>query len=125
MSSMIQNDSMYQMSQVIKQKEKELQNIHEERCNQLEKMIIERDHLLIESAKRFEKLKDDFQYNLTLLEARDHEILRLDNIVEHQDEKLSNLDTELRASANKFIQLEQKYNNLVEKHSADKAKSKV
>ena len=40
-------------------------------------MIEERDSLLHESTRRFNLLKEDFQYNLTLLEARDKEIARL------------------------------------------------
>ena len=46
---------------------------------QLETLLEERDQLLLESSKRFEKLKDDFEYNLTLIHARDIEIERLEH----------------------------------------------
>lgn len=43
-------------------------------------MIKDRDSLLIDISKRYELMRDDFQYNLKLLEARDKEILRLESL---------------------------------------------
>lgn len=90
------------ISQLVQAKERELHEMHELRCSQLEKvgntfdlvflvhisyfeiyvkcyyqMIEERDGLLQESTRRFNLLREDFQYNLSLLEARDKEIGRL------------------------------------------------
>ena len=73
--------SLNHLSDVIRLKERELHEIHEIRCCQLEQLIKDRDEIAIEAAKRFEQLKEDFQYNLTLLESRDHELQRLDKII--------------------------------------------
>jgi hypothetical protein len=43
-------------------------------------MIEERDGLLKESTRRFDLLREDFQYNLSLLAARDKEIGRLQQL---------------------------------------------
>lgn len=60
-------ESITDISQVILKKEKELHEIHEIRCTKLELLLKERDSLLLESSKRFERLKDDFEYNLSLI----------------------------------------------------------
>lgn len=56
-----------------------MHQFHDLRCGQLEALIEERDQLLLESSRRFEKLKDDFEYNLALIQARDVEIDRLEH----------------------------------------------
>ena len=58
-------------------------------------MIEERDGLLQESTRRYDLLREDFQYNLSLLEARDKEIGRLNLVTvkleasEHEKENLT------------------------------------
>jgi hypothetical protein len=119
------DNNMQLISQTIKQKERELQEIHDLRCNELEKMILERDQLLIDASKRFEKIKEDFQYNLTLIEARDVEIERLERLVDAKDERSSKLDNDLRAALLKYDLLEKKHEESTEKYNSEKAKSKV
>lgn len=86
------------ISAIIRQKERELHDIHERRCLQLEKVncpaigdlemihftslqaIEEREKSHIDISKKFSQLRDDFKYNLSLLEARDSEIRRLEAV---------------------------------------------
>jgi hypothetical protein len=42
---------MSNIAEVIRQKERELHDIHSMRCSQLEEMVTEREQLLIESSK--------------------------------------------------------------------------
>lgn len=76
---MAQPSTLNEISQLILNKERELHQFHDLRCGQLEALVEERDQLLIESSRRFEKLKDDFEYNLSLIQARDVEIERLEH----------------------------------------------
>ena len=55
--------------------------MHEIRIERLESMVRSRDEDLSTSLKKMEHLKDDFQYNLLLLEERDKEVLRLDGLL--------------------------------------------
>jgi len=73
--------SLTDISEVIAKKEKELHDIHDVRCAKLELLVRERDQLLLDSSKRFEKLREDFEYNLSLISARDEEIERLEKDV--------------------------------------------
>ena len=86
-----------EISQLIRLKERELHEIHDLRCSQLEKLVAERDSLLLEAGRRFEQLRDDFQYNLALLEARDGEIRRLEGIVEGDNKRIGALESEKRS----------------------------
>jgi hypothetical protein len=82
------------LSQVIKHKERELQEFNELRYAQLTSIIAERDALLLDSAKRFEQLKEDFHYNLTLIEARDFEIDRLEKLAKQSTINFDDVDSQ-------------------------------
>jgi DNA repair ATPase RecN len=82
------------MSQLILQKERELHEMHDIRCSKLETMVEERDSLLLESSRRFEQLKDDFTYNLTLIEARDKEIERICQLLKDRDEEMKEIQSD-------------------------------
>lgn len=71
------------LSEIIRVKERELHDINELRYERLEVNLLEKEKLIFDFIKRFDALKDDFQYNLTLLDARDHEIIRLEQIIEN------------------------------------------
>ena len=66
------------LTNIIRQKERELHDINEYRVEKLEVGILEKERTIQDILRRFEALKEDFQYNLTLLEARDTEIFRLE-----------------------------------------------
>lgn len=71
--------SFAELSQQIESRERELREFRDLRVGQLEILVEERDQLLLEANRRFEKLKDDFEYNLALIKARDVEIERLEH----------------------------------------------
>ena len=58
------------LGSMIGQKERELQDMNDLRTRALEKAISDRDSHLEEAKTRFMQLRDDFQYNLKLLEDR-------------------------------------------------------
>ena len=61
------------------QKEKELHDINEYRIHTLETLLQEKEREIADSKARLSKLKDDFNYNLKLLEERDSELERYDS----------------------------------------------
>ncbi|XP_060556177.1 coiled-coil domain-containing protein 57-like [Ruditapes philippinarum] len=64
--------------EVAAQKEKEWKQVTEQRINALEHACQEKDKQLTEEREKFHKLKEDFKYNLKLLEQRDQELDRYD-----------------------------------------------
>lgn len=48
------------------------------RLQALEDKLVEKDKLLLQNAEKFHKLKEDFKFNLMLLEERDQELERYD-----------------------------------------------
>ena len=59
---------MSDISDAIRLKEQELSKMHEIRILRLENMIKQRDEELITNKKKLEHLKDDFQFNLNIVE---------------------------------------------------------
>lgn len=98
----VQESVVGNLSQIIAEKQKELHRFHDMRCTQLESLLEERDRLLIESSKRFEQLKEDFQYNLTLIESRDREIDRLENTLEARIRSYEAVDAERKELAHQL-----------------------
>jgi hypothetical protein len=45
--------------------------------------------------RKSEQLKDDFTFNLTLLEARDQEIRRLEGVVDASNSRINSLEVEI------------------------------
>lgn len=118
-------DGLTNITDVIRAKERELQKIQDMRFTQLEKTIEDRDMLLLESSKRFEQLKDDFQYNLRLLEARDREITRLEGIIEKQGREKEDLEQQVRNLLSRIESMQEKEKERMDKFEQDKALSKV
>jgi len=108
------------INQMIYNKEKELKEFQEMKCSNLEKLVIERDTLLIESSKRFEQMKKDFKYNLTLLEVRDKEIERLEKLVEEKGALLLANELDRKCLYDKIVVLENKEDKLSERHEREK-----
>jgi chromosome segregation ATPase len=117
--------SLNDISHIIRIKEKELHEIHDQRCGQLEQLVSERDSLLIESSKRFEQLRDDFQYNLSLLEARDQEIERLEGHIQKINSELGINDAEKRSLKGRVDILEIKETERFKKHEDNKLANQV
>jgi hypothetical protein len=113
------------ISQLIRTKEKELHEIHDQRCVQLEMLVMERDNLLVDSSKRFEQLKDDFQYNLTLIEARDNEIERLEKILKDIKSDLDSSEAGRRILSGRIEAFEVKEIEQNKRHEEGKVTNKV
>ncbi|XP_063445953.1 coiled-coil domain-containing protein 57-like [Mytilus trossulus] len=62
------------------QKEREWKEVTELRMETLEAAYVEKDKQLNEEKSKLQKLKEDFKYNLKLLEERDQELDRYDKI---------------------------------------------
>lgn len=117
--------SLNDISQLIRIKEKELHEIHDQRCLQLELLISERDSLLIDYGKRFEQLRDDFQYNLALLEARDQEIRRLEGYTQKVANEIVISDNRCRVFQSRIEILETKELERFDRHEENKLANKV
>jgi urease accessory protein UreH len=113
------------ITKLIRVKEKELHEIHDRRCAQLESLVVERDNLLLESASKFEQLKDDFQYNLVLLEARDKEIERLESCLKSSAHNLDLSEAEIRQLHARVEAYERKEAEQLQKQAESKAANKV
>lgn len=111
-------------SSLIRLKERELHEIHDLRVKQLEKVIEEKEGVLMNAQGRFEQLKEDFRYNLTLLEARDQEIDRLEKTLTATNQQLLDCDTERRSLVGRVELLELREVDRVERFKQDQLNSK-
>ncbi|XP_070187035.1 coiled-coil domain-containing protein 57-like isoform X2 [Littorina saxatilis] len=66
------------LKELSEQKEKEWKDISDKRLQALEAALSEKDRQLSQQTAKFQKLKEDFKYNLKLLEERDQELERYD-----------------------------------------------
>lgn len=64
---------------LVAQKEKELHEVTEARVHRLEKELERYREEIAESERRFERLRQDFQFNLKLIDERDSELERYDS----------------------------------------------
>ena len=113
-----------EMSQLIRLKERELHEVQDMRYNALEKLVEERDHVNAELSRRFDQLKEDFSYNLTLLEARDQEIERLEGNLKEKSTSLEDSEAERRTLVTRIEVLELRESEREEKHLAERNNSK-
>ncbi|CAM9938895.1 unnamed protein product, partial [Choristocarpus tenellus] len=72
--SLFRGDS--KLGHLIESKERELHEIHNFRIRSLEGLLEEREQALADAFARYDKLKDDFKFNLSLIEGRDAELER-------------------------------------------------
>lgn len=112
------------MAELIRSKERELQQIQDLRNLQLETMLEERDRLLVESSRRFEQLKEDFQYNLQLIEARDVEIERLESQLTAKDDEMHQAEENIKALSMKLDHLHQKEVERLQKADQERQQNK-
>ena len=80
---------------LILQKEKELHDINEYRIQTLDCLLAEKERELAEGKQRLAKLKEDFTYNLKLLEERDAELERYDASFNHLKALVRDRDIEI------------------------------
>jgi chromosome segregation ATPase len=122
----LQSSSGDDLSVLIKAKERELHEFHQLRCDLLEKVVKERDTLLLEASNRFDQLRDDFQYNLTLLEARDKELRRLETVIANDGVAIAQLKADNKALSERCDHLirkdEERTRQIEEEKSLNKAK---
>ena len=68
------------LQELATQKEQELHKIREEHYHALETSLKSCEEELEREKEKRKALEDDFRYNLTLIEQRDHELARYDTI---------------------------------------------
>ena len=66
------------LTELVQQKEKEWKEAQELRVKSLESALQEKERQLSNERLRFKKLREDFEYNLKLVEDRDGELRRYD-----------------------------------------------
>mmetsp|Transcript_23967 Transcript_23967/g.35178 ORF Transcript_23967/g.35178 Transcript_23967/m.35178 type:complete len:820 (+) Transcript_23967:246-2705(+) len=112
------------ITEMVREKERELHEAHEMRCLQLESIIEDREKLLSEATRKFGLLKDDFQYNLTLLEARDSEISRLTQSEIALKNELDSKEAECTALSKRLESMQAKEIDRIEQSNEYKARTK-
>lgn len=117
--------SLSNVTDLIRMKEKELHHFHNLRTNQLESIIDEQQKMINEANKRFNLLKEDFQYNLTLIEARDAEIVRLEKELKARKAEEDEYERKIRTLNNKIETMQQKEREKQEKNEQEKQAGKV
>ena len=90
------------LQELVQQKENEWREAQELRNKSLQSALKEKERQLNNEKVRFRKLKEDFEYNLKLLEERDQELQRYDalfsqvrNINSLRDSEISDLKIQL------------------------------
>lgn len=90
------------MQDLVQQKENEWREAQELRNKSLQSALKEKERQLNNEKVRFRKLKEDFEYNLKLLEERDQELQRYDalfsqvrNVNSLRDGEVSDLKIQL------------------------------
>ncbi len=81
--------------QVVYTKEKELHEIREYHVQELERRLIQQGSEKKELEGRLDKLREDFKYNLRLIDGRDAELERYESILEHVKACLKDKEAEV------------------------------
>jgi chromosome segregation ATPase len=119
------NNNFSHVTEIIRAKERELHHFQDLRNAQLESIIAEKEKLMLETRQKFELLKDDFQYNLKLIEARDKEIERLEQTIKVHVKRGDELEQKVRSLNAKIDSLQLKDTERQEKIEQDKIMQKV
>nr|KAG5704183.1 hypothetical protein BaRGS_009713 [Batillaria attramentaria] len=83
------------LRELAERKEKEWKDVSEKRVQSLEAALAQKDKELARQSEKFLKLKDDFKYNLKLLEERDQELERYDLMFTDLKAQLNTRNAEL------------------------------
>lgn len=113
------------INDIIKQKEKELQQYQQIRIAELENLIEERNNIIFEYTKKFNLLKEDFNFNLQLIEARDEEIKKLEDINRFDKAKFQELVEKHTSLEHANHSNEQTISQLEQKLEEEKGQHKV
>ena len=96
------------LSELLVKKEKELQEISKLRLIQLEDQLKNRNFTIQELQQKLEKIQEDFQYNLNLIDDRDAELLEIEEKFENIRKILKQKDTEISELRATIASLEQR-----------------
>eukprot|EP00002_Diphylleia_rotans_P036353 TRINITY_DN7999_c0_g1_i2.p1 TRINITY_DN7999_c0_g1~~TRINITY_DN7999_c0_g1_i2.p1 ORF type:complete len:902 (-),score=198.94 TRINITY_DN7999_c0_g1_i2:218-2923(-) len=88
-------NSSQQLRQLMAKKEKELQQINELRFRALEDEIKAKENQLVNEKAKFSRLRQDFDYNLRLLEERDDELAKYDKTFSDFRQRMQDRDAEV------------------------------
>jgi hypothetical protein len=88
------------------------------------KGIDERNKLLADASRKFNLLRDDFQYNLTLLEARDLEINRLGQVELNLLHEIETKNNEMKILNQKFEKIQKKETENYQKYQTERSQTK-
>lgn len=115
---MEENISEESLTTLLLKKEKELQNLAKIRINQLQEELKHKDRLNQELEAQLVKIQEDFNYNLQIIEERDHEIADLDAAYKSLNQALyekENTQNESRSQDHLYKAQEEAKNNDYEK----------
>lgn len=108
------------------QRQREMNDLNEYRYRTLENLVKQKDVDLNMEMQKYKNLKDDFEYNLKLLEGRDEELRRYDisfsnmkRMVEEKDAIVSELKSAV-AKLESRVKQEQQRNNELEVYYQEK-----
>ena len=107
-----------QLNDLLNLKEKEWRCVLQEHVDTLVKELAEKDELITLEKLRFHKLKEDFEYNLTLVEDRDKDLQKYEQLFEQMkgNDKLNNHQvSEMKIKIDEF----QSKFNLLEKEKEE------
>ena len=88
-------------------------------------MIAARDSLIEDLSKRYEQMREDFKYNLDLIEHRDSEISRLSRLRKVDKTELNEKELEIKSMANRLNVFERQEYEMKENIDAERAQFKV
>ena len=113
------------MDSEVRLKQRELQELQESRVLRLNEAIASTQVQLSELSNKYQILREDYSYNLDLLEAKDIEIIRLDESLRVSNEERISLIANIKTLNIKVESLENKEVQHNIKSQQDKANIKV
>lgn len=84
------------LKEMILEKESELQTLTSYRLTSLQSMLSQKTSQMSAITQKFNKLKEDFEYNVTVIGGRDRELSRYEIYVKQVEEKLRESVEEIR-----------------------------
>jgi chromosome segregation ATPase len=116
---------MFESDSELRAKHRELQELQENRTLKLHDAIHQLEAKLTESNHKMIILKEDYAYNLELLEAKDHEIQRLDDEIKQHGSEKDRMEQQVRSLCMKIETLEASEAERESKRTSDKVQNKV
>jgi len=102
-----------QFRDLIKQKEAEIQNLNEQRFEDMEVALADKDEEIETLRGKLARIQDDFQYNLQLVRERDEELNRMEHNLADTREKLEQSkqahETESKQSQEQLANMKAQY----------------